>query len=99
MTPTFSSVRLSLLPSLSSQSKNRALGDLLPLFPTGEGQVKSWEEYESCKRCHLDLEEGMGKLLLKPSEGKLFADLYSIEGSSINSLTEAGVIKIEENEG
>lgn len=89
MTPTFSSVRLYLPPSLSScpfQAKNTGLGDLLPLFPTGEGQVGSWEKYESCKRCHPDLEEVMGKLLVQPTEGKLLADLYSIEGSSLNQL-------------
>lgn len=40
VTPTFSSVRLSLPPSLSSgpfQAKNTGLGDLLTPFPTGEG--------------------------------------------------------------
>jgi hypothetical protein len=93
VTPTFSSVRLSLPPSLSLssgpfQAKNTGLGDLLPTFPTGEGQVGSWEEYESCKRCHPDLEEVMGKLLVQPTEGKLLADLYSIEGSSINQIVQ-----------
>lgn len=91
VTPTFSSVRLSLPPSLSSgpfQAKNTGLGELLPPFPTGEGQVGSWEEYESCKRCHPDLEEVMGKLLVQPTEGKLLADLYSIEGSSINQIVQ-----------
>ena len=70
------------------QAKNTGLGDLLPLFPTGEGQVGSWEEYESCKRCHPDLEEVMGKLLVQPTEGKLLADLYSIEGSSLNQIVQ-----------
>lgn len=96
MTPTFSSVRLYLPPSLSSCPflfKQKTRGDLLPLFPTGEGQVGSWEEYESCKRCHPDLEEVMGKLLVQPQPttsngGKLLADLYSIEGSSLNQIVQ-----------
>lgn len=46
VTPTFSSVRLSLPSSLSSgpfQAKNTGLGDLLTPFPTGEGQVGNAE--------------------------------------------------------
>lgn len=30
----------------------------------------------------------MGKLLVQPTEGKLLADLYSIEGSSINQIVQ-----------
>ncbi|GMN71896.1 hypothetical protein TIFTF001_054167 [Ficus carica] len=77
--------RLSHSHSSRFQRTDRSM-NLLPLFPTGEGQVGSWEEYESCKRCHPDLEEVMGKLLVQPTEGKLLADLYSIEGSSLNQL-------------
>ncbi|GMN21878.1 hypothetical protein TIFTF001_050164 [Ficus carica] len=83
--PLLVSRRLSHSHSSRFQRTDRSM-NLLPLFPTGEGQVGSWEEYESCKRCHPDLEEVMGKLLVQPTEGKLLADLYSIEGSSLNQL-------------
>ncbi|KAL2559421.1 hypothetical protein Fot_04160 [Forsythia ovata] len=40
------------------------VGDLLPPFPKCEGRVGSCKEYEGSKRCHPNMDEVMGKLLV-----------------------------------